>query len=168
MPESSVSRSYSQEDIQQILNLAIAQQDYEGEFSHAQLLEIAEELEISTETLREAEMLWQERQSGLLQRQAFNQHRRARLKRRVGRYTIMNTGFVLLNGLTGFSFLWCAYIALIWGLKLSLNAWNVYHTQGDAYEKAFQRWNRQNQARLWLQARSKQLSQGWLGRVLNA
>jgi hypothetical protein len=158
--ESPAPRTYRQEDIQQILNLAIAQQAHEGEFSHEQLLEIAAEMEISPETLQQAEHLWQQEQSGLQQRQAFNGYRKAKLKRRAGRYAIVNTGLFLLNGLTGFSVLWFAYIALIWGLKLSLNAWNVYHTQGDAYERAFQRWTRQKRLGQWFQTRAKRLFPG--------
>jgi len=41
-----ITRSYHQEDIQQILNIAIARQVHKGEFSREQLLEIAAELEI--------------------------------------------------------------------------------------------------------------------------
>ncbi|PZD73961.1 hypothetical protein C1752_01788 [Acaryochloris thomasi RCC1774] len=158
--ESPASRSYSQEDIQQILNVAIAQQNYEGEFSHDQLLEIAAEMEIPTATLRQAEQLWQQEQSGLQRRQAFNGYRKAKLKRRVGRYAIVNTGLCLLNGLTGFSFLWFPLLALPWGIMLGLNAWNIYHTQGDAYERAFQRWNRKKIVGQWFQARAKRLFPG--------
>jgi hypothetical protein len=156
-----MSRLYRQEDVQEILNLAIAQQAYDGEFSHDQLLEIAAEMEISAESLQQAESLWQQQQSHDHQRQAFNEYRQSRLRRRVGRYAIVNTGLLLLNSLTGVSVLWSAYIALIWGLKLSLNAWNVYHTQGEAYESAFRRWNRQHLVRTWLQSLTHRLLQGF-------
>ena len=49
--EAKSSRSYYQEDIQQILQIAIARQVQDAEFSHEQLLEIAAELEISPECL---------------------------------------------------------------------------------------------------------------------
>ena len=166
--ESSALRSYSQEEVQQILNLAIAKQAYEGEFSHDQLLEIAAEMEIEPGTLQQAEAQWQQQNSDLQRRQSFNHYRQARLKRRAGRYAIINTGLVLLNSLTGFAFLWSAYIALPWGVMLSLQAWNVYHTQGDAYERAFQSWSRQYQVKQWLEAHTRRLSQGWLGRLLKA
>jgi hypothetical protein len=39
--DSRITKSYHQEDIQQILNIAIARQVYNGEFSHEQLVEIA-------------------------------------------------------------------------------------------------------------------------------
>ncbi|MGF1600484.1 MAG: 2TM domain-containing protein [Thermosynechococcaceae cyanobacterium] len=156
-----MSRSYRQEDIQEILNLAIAQQVYNGEFSRDQLLEIAAEMEISAESLQQAETLWRQQQNHALQRQSFDEYRKSRLKRRVGRYAIVNTGLLLLNSLTGLSVLWSAYIALIWGLKLSLNAWNVYHTQGEAYENAFRRWNRQHLVRTWVQALTHRLFQSF-------
>ncbi|MGB7413160.1 MAG: 2TM domain-containing protein [Thermosynechococcaceae cyanobacterium] len=156
-----MSRSYRQEDIQDILNLAIAQQVHEGEFSRDQLLEIAAEMEISAESLQQAETLWRQQQNYSLQRQSFDEYRKSRLKRRIGRYAIVNTGLLLLNSLTGLSVLWSAYIALIWGLKLSLNAWNVYHTHGEAYETAFRRWNRQHLVRTWLQTWTHRLWQGF-------
>lgn len=153
-------QSYRQEDIQQILSLAIAQQAHESEFSQAQLLEIAAEMEISAEALQQAEHQWRQQQGEQQQRQAFDGYRRARLRRRVERYAIVNVGLILLNSLTGFSILWSAYIALVWGLKLSLNAWNVYHTQGEAYEKAFQRWNRRNVMKHWFQTCTRHLFPG--------
>lgn len=51
--ESKITRSYHQEDIQQILQIAIARQADDTEFSHEQLLEIAAELEISSECLKQ-------------------------------------------------------------------------------------------------------------------
>ncbi|MEP6501261.1 2TM domain-containing protein [Microcoleus vaginatus] len=32
---------------------------------------------------------------------------------------------------------WSLLILLTWGLALSLNAWNVYPTEGEEYEQAF-------------------------------
>lgn len=74
--------TYSQEQVQQILNLAIAQQDYEGEFSHAQLLEIAEELAIPQITLEQAAQSIKTQQGELVKRQSFNLYRRANLRKK--------------------------------------------------------------------------------------
>ena len=74
--ETQISRSYNQEDIQQILHLAIARQVHEAEFTHEQLVEIATELDISPESLQLAEQEWQSQQGELRHRQDFNTYRR--------------------------------------------------------------------------------------------
>ncbi|WP_299485515.1 2TM domain-containing protein [Acaryochloris sp. IP29b_bin.137] len=151
--------TYSQEQVQQILNLAIAQQDYDGEFSHAQLLEIAEELGIPQPTLDQAIQNVKTQQSELARRQSFDQYRRANLRKKAGRYAIANSSLILVNALMGFSFPWSLYIALLWGLRLGLNAWNVFHTGDEAYEQAFRRWERKHQL--------QQKADTWLGRILS-
>ncbi|NJK40908.1 MAG: 2TM domain-containing protein [Acaryochloridaceae cyanobacterium SU_2_1] len=151
--------TYSQEDVQQILNLAIAQQAYAGEFSAQQLLEIAEELEISPSNLEAALQTWQTQSIEQQRRQNFDQYRQGNLKKQIGRYVIANGGLISVNALMGFTFPWSMYIALLWGLRLGLNAWNVYHTADEGYEKAFQRWERQRQVR--------QKINHWLGQVLS-
>lgn len=145
--DSKITRSYHQEDIQQILQIAIARQAYQGEFSREQLLEIAAELEISPECLQLAEQEWTAQQSDIQKRQDFNKFRRRKLQKRVGNYVIANSFLVLLNlvGTGGLS--WSLYIMLFWGLVLGLDTWNTYQTQGEEYERAFQNWHRQHQIR---------------------
>src|SRR4028118_1350821 len=89
--ETKIIRSYHQEDIQQILNLAIARQASGGEFSHEQLVEIAVELGISAETLQEAEQEWLVQQKDGQKRQEFNSYRRSKLQKRFGKYAIVNS-----------------------------------------------------------------------------
>lgn len=151
--------TYSQDQVQQILNLAIAQQDYDSEFSHTQLLEIAEELGIPQLTLEQAIQTVQTQQGELARRQSFDQFRRANLRKKAGRYAIANSSLILINALMGFSFPWSFYIALLWGLRLGLNAWNVFHTGDEAYEQAFRRWERKHQL--------QQKVDTWLGRILS-
>lgn len=140
-----IARSYNQEDIQQILQIAIARQSDDTEFSHAQLLEIAQELEITPECLQIAQTEWLSRQSAIRQRQDFDLYRRSKLQKRFGNYAIANSFFVLLNLVNAGELSWSLYIVLFWGLGIGLNAWNTYQSKGEDYEKAFQKWYRQNQ-----------------------
>lgn len=142
--ESKITRSYHQEDIQQILQIAIARQADDTEFSHEQLLEIAAELEISSECLQAAESEWLAQQSNNQKRQEFNRYRRRKLQKRFGNYAIVNSFFVLLNLIGAGELSWSLYILLFSGLDLSLNSWNTYQSQGEDYERAFQIWYRQN------------------------
>ncbi|HEY9893364.1 MAG TPA: 2TM domain-containing protein [Candidatus Sericytochromatia bacterium] len=140
-----ITRSYQQEDIQQILNLAIARQASDGEFTHEQLVEIATELGISTDTLAEAEQDWLVQQKEGIKRQEFNIVRRSRLQKRAGKYVIVNGFLVGLNFISAGEVSWSLYILLFWGLGLGLNAWNTYQLQGEEYEQAFRRWYRKHQ-----------------------
>ncbi|MFW6359786.1 MAG: 2TM domain-containing protein, partial [Chroococcales cyanobacterium] len=100
------SLSYSQEDIQQILQRAIARQAYEVEFTRQQLLEIAEELEISPECLILAEQDWHVDKLDHEKRQAFDAYRRGRFKQKLGKYLIINSFLVGLNVLTAGTLSW--------------------------------------------------------------
>jgi len=145
--ETKITRSYNQEEIQQILHLAISRQAYEGEFSREQLLEIATELEISPENLQVAEKEWLTKQGDLQKRQDFNSYRRGKFKKQFGKYVIVNSFLVPLNFLSAGTLSWSLYIVLLWGLGLGLNAWNTYQSGGEEYERAFQQWHRKHQLR---------------------
>jgi 2TM domain len=140
-------RSYSQEDIQQILHLAIARQadDQDKEFSYEQLVEIAGELDISLDSLKLAETDWLTQRGEIQQRQAFNIYRQGRFKKRFGNFAIINGFLLVLDFIGGGTVSWSLYILVIWGLTVVLDGWNTYQTKGDDYELAFQRWNRKHQ-----------------------
>lgn len=143
--ETQITPSYHQEDIQQILNLAIARQANGGEFSREQLVEIATELGISTDTLLEAERDWKIQQGEQQKRSEFNLYRRGKLQKRVGKYLIVNSFLVGLNFVSVGELSWSLYILLFWGLGLGLGAWNSYQLQGEEYEQAFRKWYRKHQ-----------------------
>ncbi|MBD0363152.1 MAG: 2TM domain-containing protein [Coleofasciculus sp. C3-bin4] len=142
--ETKITRSYHQEDIQQILNLAIAGQAKGGEFSREQLVEIAAELGISTESLLEAERDWLVQQGEQQKRAEFNIYRRGKLQKRLGKYLIVNSFLVALNLVNAGELSWSLYILLFWGLWLGLGAWNTYQLQGQEYEQAFHKWYRKH------------------------
>jgi 2TM domain len=151
---------YSQEAVQQILNIAIAQHAYAGEFSRAQLLEVADDLAIPAAIVHQAEKAWMASNDETQKHEAFNQHRYAELKRKIGRFAIFNTIFILINVLMGFGAPWSLYILLFWSLPLGLNAWNVFMMKGEAYEKAFQNWYRKHKVR--------NVVNRWLDRLISA
>jgi fatty acid desaturase len=145
--ESNNSRSYSQEQVQQILQLAIARQtdDRDQEFSYQQIIEIAAELQISPEAVKQAECDWIAQQSEVQQRKAFDIYRQGKFKKRLANYAIINSFFILANLLGGTGLSWSLYILLFCGLVVVLDIWNTFLNKGEEYEAAFQRWNRQHQ-----------------------
>ena len=143
--DAKIVRSYSQEDIQQILSIAIARQSDDSEFSYQQLLEIAEELEITPESLQQSEIDWRSQNTIVRQKRTFDLFRRNKLKKKVGNYAIANSFLVLLDLLNSGDLSWSLYIMLIWGLKVGLDSWNTYYSNGEEYERAFQKWAGRNQ-----------------------
>lgn len=143
--EPQITRYYNQQDIQQILNLAITRQVKDEELSREQLVEIATELGISTGSLLEAEQEWRLQQKERQKRHNFNIYRHSRLKKRLGKYLIINSFLLGLNLVSAGELSWSLYILLFWGMWLGLSAWNTYPLQGEEYEQAFQKWYRKQQ-----------------------
>lgn len=150
MPDPNLA-TYSPADIQEILNLALAKQSAEGEleFSHAQLVEIAAEMNIDPSTLRSAELDWSKQNSLSKQQQEFDRHRQQQFTNSLVRYGIVNSALVGINLLVlgGTSFLWSAYILLFWGAGIALNGWKLYQLKGEEYERKFQSWNSKRKIR---------------------
>ena len=143
--DAKIVRSYSQEDIQQILSIAIARQADDSEFSYQQLLEIAEELEITPESLQQSEIDWRSQNTIVRQQQKFDLYRRHKLQKKFGNYAIANSFLVAIDLLNGSGLSLSLYILLIWGAKVGLDTWNTYYSNSEEYERAFQKWSGRNQ-----------------------
>lgn len=143
--EGQLPQTYTQEEVQQILHLAIAQQSDREELSREQLWEIATELEIDSETLQKAELDWLNGRFLDKKRQEFNTYRRELLKNKATRYAIVNAFLLTIDLISGGTLSWSIYILLFWGIGLSLDTWKTFQSRGDAYEQAFQKWNLKNE-----------------------
>ncbi|MGK7873807.1 MAG: 2TM domain-containing protein [Xenococcaceae cyanobacterium] len=154
-------QSYNQEELQQILQLAIARKECDGELSREQLWEIAAELGIDKNSIQAAEQDWLQGQLVEQKRQAFDAYRRERLKQKAIKYLIVNTFLVSLNFFSASTLSWSLYILLLWGLLLSLDAWKTFQSKGEAYEQAFQRWNLKQEMKLSMQSLWDRLKKAW-------
>lgn len=150
MSEQSLSHLYSQEEVQQILNVALAQHPTpDTELSYSQVLEIAEELQIFPETLKLAEKKWLNQEKVAKKCRELDADRRSRLQDRTGRYVIINACLVTLNFLTGFSVPWSLYVLISWGMVRGLDTWRFfYQPQSQAYERTFQNWGRKQKIQI--------------------
>ncbi|NET36421.1 MAG: 2TM domain-containing protein [Cyanothece sp. SIO1E1] len=140
-----MSDRYRQDDVQQILQRAIARQSDTDELSRTQLEEIATELGISVDNLQAAEEEWLAYKDEYKERQAFKLHRYHEFQHHLVQYLIVNTFLVLLNFLTTHTLSWALYVLLAWGLGLALHGWNTLQTQGAKYDAEFQQWRRRRQ-----------------------
>lgn len=153
--------SYSQEDIQQILQLAIARHHTDDELSRQQLWEIAAELDINNATIQAAERDWLEEKAINQQRRIFDLHRRQKFKQKLTKYAIFNIFLVSFNLITAGTLSWSLYILLFWGLGVALSGWKAYQSQGEEYERAFQRWSFQNEVKQTVVTVWSKLQKAW-------
>ena len=153
--------SYSQEDIQQILQIAIARHDNDEELTRQQLWEIASELDINNSTIQAAEKDWLEGKAREHQRRAFDIYRRQNFKQKATKFAIINIFLMSLNLIAVGSLSWSLYILLFWGLGLALSGWKAYQSHGEAYERAFQRWSFQNEVKQTVATVWTRLQKAW-------
>lgn len=154
--------SYSSEDVQQILQVAIARrEDNKEEFTREQLWEIASELDIDCATIQIAEREWLEGKVMVRKREDFNLYRRQKFQHNFTKFLIVNTFLVAFNLLIAGTLSWSLYILLFWSLALALNGWKAYQTQGADYERAFQRWMFQNEVKQTFMTFWSRLQKAW-------
>lgn len=153
--------SYSQNDVQEILHLAITRTTDSSELSRTQLWEIATELDIDLDSLRAAEHDWLNGKIIERKRQEFDYYRQEQLKQKAVRYVIINGFLVMINFLSSGTLSWSLYTLLILGLPLSLDTWKVFQTEGEAYEQAFQRWSLKKQMKESLSGLWDKLKKAW-------
>ena len=153
--------TYSQEDIQEILNIAIANHHTDEELSRQQLWEIAAELDIDANTIQAAEKGWLAQKEGDRLRSKFNLVRRQKFQQKLAKYAIINTFLVSFNFVLAGALSWSLYILLFWGLGVALNGWRAYQTKGEAYERAFQRWSFQNDVKQTVTTVWNKVQQAW-------
>jgi hypothetical protein len=137
--------TYRQEDIQAILQIAIARQAMSGEFTHSQLQEIAEDLGISSDILYQAEREWVAEQQLLAERGMFKAYRQRRSRQKLFKFLIVNTFLILLDWVTGGGLSWSLILLLLWGSGLTLNIWRTSQVEGEEFERSFQIWRRKRQ-----------------------
>jgi hypothetical protein len=137
--------AYSQEDIREIIDIAMADRStLDPDLSHPQLLEIAQELSISHESIELAKNQWLSQQQAIKKHQDFDLYRRSKLQDRLGKYAIVNACLIPLNFFTSFGVPWSLYVLTSWGIVRGVAAWRVFfQRQGYAYDRAFQKWEYQ-------------------------
>ena len=136
--------SYRSEDVQQILQRALARQ--QDEYTRTQLLEMASELGIEPDVLRQAEQEWLAQRDELYERQLFNAHLRYTWKTHVISYLAISTFLILLNLVATPRYFWSIYLVLGWGVGVLSHSWYVYQTKGTSYEKEFQTWRKKQRS----------------------
>ncbi len=134
---------YSQDDVQQILRLAITRQTHEqDDLSRAQLMEIADEMGFTPQELDEAEQAWLLRKDQLGLEAQFDQYRQQRFKQSGTKYLIVNGFLVVLDLMAGGGLGFSLYVIVGWGMGLTMQGRRTYGLKGEEYDRHFQKWRR--------------------------
>ncbi|APB33219.1 hypothetical protein GlitD10_0901 [Gloeomargarita lithophora Alchichica-D10] len=180
--------TYQPEEVQGILQWAIAHQVRQGEpadtLSQAQLQEIAQELGIPPDDLALAEQAWRQEQSLQFQRGEFHRWRwrlwQEHLVRSVLVTTLVTTPFFLWDWMrdgrvlvwTSQGLAWPYYLPVLVATPLGLLVlWHLGQTlqrEGSAYERDWQAWQRHQRFQQIQQKAVRKLSGvvTWLERLL--
>jgi len=127
---------YSSEDVQQILQRAMAKSQDEG-FSQAQLQEMANEVGIVPETLKVAEREWLAQRETSRQQQESLMRRRRAFTAHLIPYLAVNTFLIVLNLAISPRYFWAFYPISGWGLGLFFHGWATYQVPVKPTEKTF-------------------------------
>lgn len=112
--------TYSSDDVQKILQLAMTQKQEES-FSGKQLSEMAAELGISSELLEKAQQEWLTQTKASKEQQARRQILRRGFKAHLISYIAVNVFLVILNLTTTPCNFWAIYPLTGWGLGLFMH-----------------------------------------------
>lgn len=152
---------YSSEDIQHIIQIALARQGENDELTRQQLWEIADELNIDLQTLQASETQWLQSKTTSQKRQAFDLYRRNLFKQKAIKYLIFNSFFIIVNLIMSGGLSWSLYILLFFGFGLALNWWKTFHMKDEEYERDFQRWSFRNEVKQTFSTLWQKLYRSW-------
>ncbi|NJL80303.1 MAG: 2TM domain-containing protein [Richelia sp. RM2_1_2] len=112
--------NYSSDDVQKILQLAMARKQQES-FSGQQLLEMGRELGISPELLESAKQEWLIQSKIQQEQQTRRQIRLRKFKAHLISFVAVNTFLVVLNLVSTPRYFWAIYPISGWGLGLFMH-----------------------------------------------
>jgi hypothetical protein len=162
-PNSAKPKFYTQEDIQEILQIAIARQTDESDeaFTKEQLLEIAMELGIDATDITQAEKTWVSQQNINQKQQEFQLYRRSKLQKKLTRFIIINSLFISTNLIFVGYVSWSLYIIAVWGINIAIATWKTYQTEGEEYQQELQKWQRDRDIKKSLNNIWARIQQAW-------
>ena len=117
--------TYNSEEMQQILEVAFRRKQ-QGEYTREQIIEIASELGVSSESLQAAEQEWLKNNVEVKKDQMSNSQQQKGFKSHLFTFIVINGFLVILNLVVSPGYFWAIYPILGWGLGLLLHGMKVY------------------------------------------
>jgi len=117
--------TYNSEEMQQILEVAFKRKQ-QGEYTREQIIEIASELGVSSESLQAAEKEWLKNNVKVKKEQMSHSQQRKEFKSHLFAFMAINGFLVILNLGVSPGYFWAIYPMLGWGLGLLFHGIKVY------------------------------------------
>ena len=117
--------TYNSEEMQQILEVAFKRKQ-QGEYTREQIIEIASELGVSSESLQAAEQEWLKNDVEVKKEKMSHSQQRKEFKSHLFAFMAINGFLVLLNLVVSPGYFWAIYPILGWSLGLLLHGIKVY------------------------------------------
>lgn len=117
--------TYNSEEMQQILEVAFKRKQ-QGEYTREQIIEIASELGVSSESLQAAEQEWLKNDVEVKKEKMSHTQQRKEFKSHLFAFMAINGFLVLLNLVVSPGYFWAIYPILGWSLGLLLHGIKVY------------------------------------------
>jgi hypothetical protein len=169
-------KRYSDEEAREILKRAVDfQQQDEFEYTRDQLFDIGREMGLSQEAIVKAEQAYVGKRGVETpvvpkttsfeipveeEEIAFRRHRMQEFRQHLNAYGIVMTFLFLINLFTGMDDIWFVYPALGWGIGVAFHFFHFRQTEGDDYEKEFDKWSAKRAKRIRKRQRRLQTGDG--------
>lgn len=138
----------SDDDVEEILRLAVRSQGIEGSTLRERLNASASELGISKEALQEAERQWSERKQSAesieleeKDRTLYRKLRRGDFITSLGTYVAVNAFLLWIDGGGDNKFSWSLWVLAAWGIAVVSHIFSLFGHSAET-EAKFQKWRR--------------------------
>lgn len=142
----------TEEDVEEILRLAIRQSPFGGDTLRERLQSSADELGISPEALARAEAEWaaqnqhkQESEQDLVDRRAFHKMRVGDFVKHLGSYVAVNAFLTFIDFRDG-NLGWAFWPIMGWGIAIVTHLFSLFG-HGQEEEKEFRKWQKKRRGR---------------------
>lgn len=137
----------SDDDVDEILKLALRLQTGDDEDLRARLIAAADELGISDTALAEAEEKYLKEQADEKEFREFKSRQRREFREHLFSYLIVNTMLVAINYITAQTINWAIWSILGWGIGLAFHAWNALNSDSESFQEEYEAFHRKKERR---------------------
>ncbi len=140
-------RLASDEDVDEILKLALRRQDGSDQDLRGRLAVAAQELGISDEDLETAENEYLSNKADTREFLEYKRRRRRELREHVFSYVIVNAMLVAVNWISSGKLTWAVWPILGWGVGLAFHAWATLNSDSESFQDEFEQFRRKQARR---------------------
>ncbi len=142
-----IERLSSDEDVDEILKLALRRQDGSDQDLRGRLAVAAQELGISDEDLETAENEYLSNKADTREFLEYKRRRRRELREHVFSYVIVNAMLVAVNWISSGKLTWAVWPILGWGVGLAFHAWATLNSDSESFQDEFEQFRRKQARR---------------------